>query len=77
MFTTMADDALLRDPFEFRIAADGRVMIYRGGRLVSTVAGDDANRLRGRLAQAGGAGGEQQLLARATGDYRRGSERHS
>jgi hypothetical protein len=61
------------DPFAYRITKDGRVLVSRGGRLIVTVAGAAADRL---LAQLGTDDDlDQQLLARATGNYRRGNER--
>jgi hypothetical protein len=62
------------DQFAFRLTKDGRVRIAFHGRHVVTVAGASAARLR---AQLDGAGDEavQQLLARATGNFRRGNER--
>jgi hypothetical protein len=61
------------DPFDWRVTKDGRVRVFRGGRLVTEVAGARAARLLPALEQ----GGEdaQQALARATGNYRRGNER--
>lgn len=61
------------DPFGYRITADERVRIERWGRVVVTVAGADARRLIARLGRGDDA--DQQLLARATGNYRRGNER--
>lgn len=61
------------DPFAYRVTKDRRVLVSRGGRHVVTVAGAAAERLIPLL----GADPErdQQLLARATGNYRRGNER--
>jgi hypothetical protein len=59
-------------PFAYRITKDGAVRISREGRVVTIVAGDRARSLAERLRRAG-AGEIQQLLARATGNYRRGS----
>jgi len=61
-------------PFNYRIAKDGSVRISRSGAVVSAVAGDRARRLAARLRAASPAEA-QQLLARATGNYRRGNER--
>lgn len=61
------------DPFSYRVTKDGRILTSRGGRLVVTVAGAAADRLAGMLGAAEDA--DQQLLARATGNYRRGNER--
>ncbi|WP_265522114.1 hypothetical protein [Oerskovia flava] len=74
---TGTDDAAdFPDPFDHHVTKDGRVRIARGGRVVVTVAGGAAGRLVALLERA--AGDEmatQQLLARATGNYRRGNER--
>jgi hypothetical protein len=61
------------DPFDYRITQDGRVLVSRGGRLVVILAGSTADRLVARLGQDDET--DQALLARATGDYRRGNER--
>jgi hypothetical protein len=67
-----SSDALAEDPFSYRVTKQGRVFIDRGGRTVTVVAGTDAKALTAKL---DGAGPDvvQQLLARATGNYRRGS----
>jgi hypothetical protein len=65
---------LIEDPFSYRVTKDGKVMISRGGQLVTTVSGDGAARLAARLAVAD-TEEAQHLLARATGNYRRGNER--
>ena len=61
------------DPFDYRVTQDGRVLVSRGGRLVVIVGGRDADRLIPLL--GGDALKDQELLARATGNYRRGNER--
>lgn len=61
------------DPFDYRITQDGKVLVRRGGRLVVTVAGARAARLVAALGQDDDT--DQQLLARVTGNYRRGNER--
>lgn len=62
------------DPFDWRTTKDGQVLVSRGGRLVTTVRGPAAAALLGRLERAD-EDGAQQLLARATGNYKRGNER--
>ncbi|MET4780163.1 hypothetical protein [Glaciihabitans sp. UYNi722] len=65
---------LVDDPFDFSSTKGGQVMISRGGRVVVTLGGDTASRLLKALEKAD----ERQaqlLLAKATGDYRRGNER--
>jgi hypothetical protein len=63
------------DPFDWRVTKDGQVLVSRGGRVVTTVRGSAAAKLHGRLQRAD-ADGAQQLLARATGNYKHGNERH-
>lgn len=61
------------EPFDHRITKDGKVLISRGGRLVVTLAGAKAARVIALLGR--GEDNDQQVLARATGNYRRGNER--
>lgn len=61
------------DPFSYRVTKDGRVLVSRGGRLVVTVGGTRAERLVSLLGEDDDQ--DQELLARATGNYRRGNER--
>ena len=65
---------LSSDPFEPRATKDGRVLISRSGRVVTTVAGAKAARLLAALEAAEDEQAAQQLLARATGHYRHGNE---
>jgi hypothetical protein len=60
--------------FSWRATKDGQVRISREGRVVTTLRGAAAERFRRR---AGGADEavQQQLMARASGNYRRGNER--
>lgn len=74
----MPEDArgrLITDPFDHRVAKDGRILISRGGRVVATVAGGAAGRLLAAIEAAEDGYAVQHLLARATGNYRRGNER--
>ncbi len=64
------------EPFTYRLVQDGRVLISWRGRLVTTVAGSAADRLRERLTGAT-AEAVQLLLAKATGNFKRGNERRS
>lgn len=71
---------LEEDPFDWRTTKDGRVFVSRGGRQVTVVGGEKARKLIVALdtAQARGDGdAAQQLLARVTGNYKRGNERNS
>lgn len=60
--------------FSYRSTKDGTVFISRGGKQVTTLRGESAQRF---LSRADGAGDEaaQQLMARATGHYKHGNER--
>ncbi|MCF2533850.1 hypothetical protein [Yinghuangia soli] len=77
----MPEDArgrLTTDPFDHRVTKDGKVLVSRGGRLVVTVGGPAAARLAAAIEAAEGqkdADAVQHLLARATGNYRRGNEK--
>jgi hypothetical protein len=65
---------LADDPFEYLVTKSGQVRISRGGRVVVVVAGRDGDKLAAELASADEVRA-QHLLARATGNYRRGNER--
>jgi len=71
---------LEEDPFDWWTSEDGRIFISRGGRQVTVVAGARAQRLSANLESARARGDEtaaQHLLARATGNYKRGNERNA
>ena len=63
------------DPFTAQVTQGGQVRVARGGRVVVTVGGTQAARLIAALDAAPDEAACQQLLARATGNYRRGNER--
>ncbi|MCA5892409.1 hypothetical protein LEP48_03455 [Isoptericola sp. NEAU-Y5] len=63
------------DPFDHRVTKDGKVLVSRGGRHVVTVAGAQAARLVPLLGKDDAT--DQELLARATGNYRRGNEKRA
>jgi hypothetical protein len=74
----MPEDARNRfdeDVFTHRVTTDGKVLISWQGRLVTTVAGRPAARLIAKL-DAADRREIQHLLARATGNFRHGNERH-
>jgi hypothetical protein len=62
------------DDFSFRATADGRVLISWRGRQVATLAGDKAQWFLQRVEGATPAK-LQVLMARATGNFKRGNER--
>lgn len=69
---------LEQDPFDWRTTKDGRVFVTRGGRQVTIIGGDQAQKLSAGLDAAVARGDDdaaQQLLARVTGNYKRGNER--
>jgi hypothetical protein len=63
------------EPFGYRVTKDGRVRISWRSRTVTTLAGAAAARLIESLEAAVDAEAQQQLLARATGNFKRGNER--
>ena len=60
--------------FSWRSTKDGRVRIWRGGRVVTTLAGHSARRFLRRVDDAD-EDAAQLEMARATGNYKRGNER--
>lgn len=73
----MPEDARNRfeqDVFTYRITKDGKVLISCDGRLVTTLAGKNAQKLVTKLDGADRRE-VQHLLARATGNYKHGNER--
>lgn len=65
---------LIADPFDYRVTGQGGLIVSRGGRAVIAVGGRDAARLVAVLQRANESQ-VQHLLARASGDFRRGDER--
>lgn len=63
-----------QDVFAHKVTKDGKVLIWAGGRLITTVAGNNATNLIARLGRADRRE-VQHLLARATGHYKHGNER--
>jgi len=64
------------EPFEWRVTADSKVLVSRGGQQVVVVAGARGAKLSAQLETADEEQA-QQLLARATGNYRRGNEKRA
>lgn len=60
--------------FTYRARAEGEVVILRHGRPVVTLRGVKASAFLAR-ARGAGAAAAQQVMARATGNYKRGNER--
>ena len=63
------------DPFSYRVTKAGEVMISRGGRTVLTVGGAAAVKLVKAIDATTTDAAEQLVLAKATGNYKRGNER--
>jgi hypothetical protein len=63
------------DPFEWRVTKNGQVHVSRGGRTVTIMRGAAASRLIAKLEHAADDEAQQHLLANATGNYKRGTER--
>jgi hypothetical protein len=62
------------EPFSFRAAKDGRVMLYWQNKHIKTLASGEAQKFLKRI--AGLEGKEAQLLmAKVTGNFKRGNER--
>ncbi len=72
---TDARGRLVDDPFAYRVTKAGEVMISRGGRMVLTVGGSGAAKLLKALDASTTDAEEQLVLAKATGNYKRGNER--
>ena len=62
-------------PFTALVTRDERVLVTRKGRMIATIAGRPAERLADALVHAPDEPARQLLLARATGNYKRGNER--
>ena len=64
------------EPFDWRVTADSKVLVSRGGQQVVVVAGARGAKLATQLETADDEQA-QQLLARATGNYKRGNEKRA
>jgi hypothetical protein len=60
--------------FTYRVRKNGEVEIFHRGRLASTLRGKDAEDFKHDV-QDGACAESQQLMARITGNYKRGNER--
>ena len=69
----IGDEALAANPFDWRVTKDRRVMVSRSGKQVVVVGGAKGQRLADQLETVDDAKA-QQLLARATGNYKHGNE---
>ena len=67
-------DPLAGEPFSFLARADGSIVIRYHAAPVTLLRGKAADRFLARVSGADAAGA-QQLMARATGNFKRGNER--
>lgn len=63
------------DPFDYQVTKSGVLIIRRGGRTVMELGGKKAAALIPKLGRSDET--DQQLLARVTGNYRRGNEKQT
>lgn len=63
------------DPFDYQVTKSGVLIIRRGGRTVMELGGRKAAALIPKLGRSDET--DQQVLARVTGNYRRGNERQT
>jgi len=70
-----AHGQLESEPFAWRTTKDGMVFVTYEGRAAATVRGPAATALLSKLREARDARAEQLLLARMTGNFKRGNER--
>ncbi|MEZ4670881.1 MAG: hypothetical protein R3E39_23505 [Anaerolineae bacterium] len=61
-------------PFDFQITKDGKILIYWGGKIVTTLSGDAAQKLAPKL-DTTDESAIQLALAKATGHFKHGNER--
>ena len=64
------------EPFSFQVTKDGRVRIAYNGRVVTTLHGKSAEKFLSRAADCT-TQEAQLLMAKATGNFKRGNERES
>lgn len=72
----MRDDPLAHEPFDYQAFKDGRVQITFEGRPAKTLAGKDAVRFLSRV-ESMDSRSAQQLMAKMTGQFKFGNERHA
>jgi hypothetical protein len=63
----------MSEQFSYRATRDGKVLVSWEGRVVTTLKGERAERFLAR-AGAADADGRQLLMARVTGNFKRGNE---
>lgn len=60
--------------FEYVTRKNGDILVYHHGKLATTLRGNKAISFQQQLNNAD-SGGQQQLMARITGNYKRGNEK--
>ena len=60
--------------FTYRVTKQGSLSVHRQGRLVATLRGDEVREFLAKI-ERGDPAARQRLMARVTGNYRRGTER--
>jgi hypothetical protein len=68
------EDLIADTPFSYRVTAGGQVHIAYQDRTVTTLNGREADRFLARV-EATDEAGAQLLMAKATGNFKRGNER--
>ena len=71
-----APDPLADEPFSYHARADGTIVIHYRAAPVTLLRGKAAERFTARILGAD-MSAAQQLMARATGNFRRGNERRA
>jgi hypothetical protein len=61
------------EPFSYRALKNGSVLLEHRGRTIKTISGDEAERFLKRIADLEGLE-EQLVLAKLTGNFKRGNE---
>lgn len=64
-----------QQPFDYQTAANGKLLIFALGKLVRTLKGEKARQLISKLNETKDSHEVQLLLAKATGNFKRGNER--
>lgn len=62
-------------PFEYTVTKDNKMLVYWRNQHIKTVVGKDCLQLKKKLAAATSFAEEQLLLAKVTGNFKRGNER--
>ncbi|NLF52673.1 MAG: hypothetical protein GX577_16215 [Leptolinea sp.] len=62
--------------FEYRKTGEGKVLLYWKGKLIKTLSGTAAAQFLDKMEQAD-LESARLLIAKATGNFKRGNERHS